>query len=176
MPRRWSPAARYAALLLLGAVLLPARAGAQTTALTIAGSVSVPTGTAIDSIAYSAGWVCATGSITYTAKATSGNTARVVTVFMRSSGGITVTPSGTKALADLEYRAGTACSATVAGAGWTPLGLADASIASGSIKANGPTAGRQLTGTLYFRLRLNWASDLGGSTYTLPQLIFTVSQ
>lgn len=176
MPRRWSPAAGHAALLLLGALLLPARASAQTTALTLTGSVSIPSGAAIDSTDYNAGWVCATGSVTYTAQATTGNTARVVTVALRSSGGITVTPGGTKALADLEYRVGTACSPSVAGTGWTPLALSDATIASGSIRANGPAAGRRLTGTVYFRLRLNWATDLGGDTYTLPQLIFTVSQ
>lgn len=174
MPRWWSPAAGYAALLLLGAMLLPARAGAQTTALTLSGSVSVPA-SSVDSVAYNAGWVCATGSIAYTAQATAGG-ARTVTVSIRSAGGITVTPSGTKALADLQYRQGTACSATVDGGGWSSLATTDATVANGSIRSTGPAAGRRLTNTVYFRLLLDWANDLGGNTYTLPSLIFTVSQ
>lgn len=175
MPRQRSPAAGIAALLLLGALGVPHRASAQRTDLTLTGTVSLPTGAAIDSTEYNAGWVCATGSIGFTAQAATGG-ARTVTVSIRASGPIAVSPSGTKALADLQWRLATACSATVAGTGWTSLTQTDAAMGSKSIKSTGAPAGRRLTGTVYFRLLLDWASDLGGNTYTMPPLIVTISQ
>ncbi|HEY0994520.1 MAG TPA: hypothetical protein VGD77_00885 [Gemmatimonadaceae bacterium] len=175
MSRWWSPAAGHAALLLLGAMLFPGVASAQQTTLTLTNNgLAIPTGVAIDSTHYNAGWVCATGSMGYEVRAISGNTARTATLFMRANGAITGGQAGK--LADLQWRIGTPCSPTVAGTGWTSLTQVDATVEAGSIKANGPANGRFFSDVVYFRFLLAWSTDLGATTFTLPQLIFTVSQ
>lgn len=175
MPRWWSPAAGRAALLLLGAMLCANEAAAQQTTLTLTNNgLAIPTGVAIDSTHYNAGWVCATGSMGYEVRANTGTTARTATLYIRANGTITGGQAGK--LADLQWRIGTPCSPTVAGAGWTSLTQVNATVDAASIKSNGPANGRFFSNTVYFRFLLGWSTDLGATAFTLPQLIFTVSQ
>lgn len=171
---RWSSAIWRAALLLLAATSLARRAQAQNvTTLTVTNGLSVPSNASIDSTHYNRGWVCATGSVSFAAVATTGNKAHTVTVYMRASGPITGGTAGK--LADFQWNT-TACSPTVAGTGWTSLTQTDAQVGTGSIKTGGPAGSDRVTGTIYFRLLLNWSTDAGGNTLAMPSLVFSVTQ
>jgi hypothetical protein len=143
-------------------------AHAQSTILTISGAPVAATPTIAD---YQAGYICA-GSVTWTTARNTGNN-RTDTVFVRlsSSTAMPSTVAGvTKALSDFQYNtAGTGCGATT---GWTavPAYPTLAMLGSGTYKSPG------ITGTIYFRLLLDWTKDRGGATFTLPSLDFFLNR
>lgn len=155
------------ALLVLLACAAPA-AGAQSSTLTISGAPSAPTPTIAD---YTAGYVCA-GSVSWTAAKNLGNN-RTDTVFVRiaSTTPMPSTVAGvTKALVDFEYN--TSASGCAATTGWAavPTAPSVAMLGSGTYK-NTP-----ITGTVWFRLLLDWTKDRGGATFTLPPLDFLLNR
>lgn len=155
------------ALLVLFACVAPA-ARAQSSILTISGAPSAATPTIAD---YTAGYVCA-GSVTWTASRSAGNN-RTDTVFVRlsTSAAMTSTVAGvTKALSDFQYNtSGTGCAATT---GWTAVPAYPTLVMLGS----GTYKTTPITGTVYFRLLLDWTKDRGGATFTLPSLDFFLNR
>ena len=146
-------------------------AAAQTTSLTLSPSaLSFATPLIAD---YNAGYVCA-GSVGLTLLA--GATKRTDTVFVRLTtvAAMPSTVAGvTKALADFQYTTDVAgCSAATGLWASVPTQTSAPALLLVGTAYKSTT----ITGTVYFRLLLSWASDRGGATYPLPGLRFFVNR
>lgn len=157
------------ALVVLLACAAP-RAHAQSTTLSVSGAPSVATPSITD---YTNGYICA-GPVSWTATAGTGKNQgkRTDSVFVRldTSTPMPATVGGAKALADFQFNTSTSgCNAT---SGWVavpPLTSTPAPV-GGSVNYN-----TSFSGTVYFRLVLDWTRDRGGATYKLPPVDFLLN-
>src|SRR5476651_503889 len=157
-----------------GAVLAPmlslaAPLCAQSTTLTVSSTTLTYVSPVVAD--YTAGFICA-GSVTVTATAAA--TSRRDSLFVRltSAAAIPSNVAGvTKALADYQWNTNAAgCTATT---GWAAVpGQTSAPALLGFMTYVNTSFNRQV----FFRLLLNWATDRGGATYTLPNLRFFVNR
>jgi len=142
---------------------------AQTTTLTVSSTTLTYASPAVAD--YTAGFICA-GSVTVTATAAA--TSRRDSLFVRltSAAAIPSNVAGvTKALSDFQWNTNAAgCAATT---GWAAVpGQTSAPALLGFMTYVNASFNRQV----FFRLLLNWATDRGGATYTLPNLRFFVNR
>ena len=140
-------------------------ARAQKTTLTMSSTtITFATPTVAD---YTAGYLCA-GVVLFSG--TADNTTHTDSLFVRAITPLTTLPSTvageTKLLSDFQFNIDPAgCGATST---WTsiPAQLSTPAL----VYVTPPYRSQTLTGPVYFRLLVTWASDLGGATYTLPSL------
>lgn len=147
-------------------------AAAQVTSLTLSPSaLTFATPLIAD---YTAGYVCA-GSIRMTLTADN-QAKRYDTVFVRltTTAAMPSTVAGvTKALADFQFTTNIAgCSAPTASWAAVPTQTSAPALVLMGVKYKNTT----VTGTVYFRLVLSWATDRGGATYTLPNVRFFLNR
>ena len=161
--------AALAALAVAGC-LLPHRAAAQTTTLTLSGSTLTAATPAVAD--YTNGYVCL-GTITATATTSGAAKAQRDTLFIRltTALGFPASDGGTaKAASDFVWNTNAAgCAAT---SGWAAVPISTAVPA----RVIASTAQNGFTTIIYFRLALSWTLDRGGITYTLPGVKFYVNR
>jgi hypothetical protein len=151
--------------------MVPRPAHAQRTTLTLSSTtLTFATPTIAD---FTAGYICA-GAITVSG--TADNTTHTDTLFLRAVTALTTIPSTvvgeTKLLSDFQFNMDAAgCAAT---SPWTSLPPQTAAPAIAYV--TGPYRNTTVSGPVYFRLVLDWASDRGGATYTLPAVRFFVNR
>jgi hypothetical protein len=145
------------ALLLLAAASVEAQN--PRTALTINSTVVFPAPTAND---YAAGFVNSTAGVTFTVDATVGNEAHTTTVLIRS---LSANLGGTKPLGDLQWRRSDLAT-------WTSISVANVQVEQRPQVRN--VLNDPWTNTIFFRMVLNWATDVPGTYGANYQL--TLSQ
>ena len=163
MHRLWGAA--LVAVALLG--LTGSEASAQTSQLTVTGSLALPSPATIN--AYNTGYICA-GSVvaTVTVVTPSPNTSRTDAIYVHASG--PVSGGAANKLSDFQWTTNAAgCTATT---GWTGLTQTKAFVAQGTASGNGTTV---VSARIYFRMVLAWGTDAGNSSLTIPQVIITMN-
>ena len=152
-------------LLLAGVAFAVPPAMAQQTTFTMSSTtITFATPTVAD---YTAGYLCA-GAIGFSGAAD--RRPHTDSLFVRATTPLTTLPStipgATKQLSDFQFNIDPAgCGATST---WTSI--PPQSSAPALVYVTGKYRNQTITGTVYVRLLVTWASDLGGATYTLPSL------
>jgi hypothetical protein len=136
-------------------------AAQATTLMVTPGTLTFATPSVAD---FGNGYICA-GSITVSTSQASGGP-RNDSIFVRATtvGPIPSSPAGsTKPLSDFQWtRSAAGCAAT--DVNWTSLPASNSAPAFVMVNAT------PFSTTIYFRLKLGWASDKGGVTYVLPDV------